>query len=416
MKRESKAKINQKPKPVWMPVFIIIFIISIGAVFGSMRYVVKVNNTTNEPNLNLEQEIEKLAEFSNDVEKKNLKILENPPEEVKALYLTSFSAGSEKKMNEVIDLIEREGLNAVVIDIKDSSGYVAYDTEVEEVIQNNAVQIKIPEIDSLLEKLHKKNIYVIARVVVFQDPLFSSARPDLAIKNNITGGVWRNYKGLSWIDPSASEYWDYIVKISKDASARGFDEINYDYIRFPSDGNLRTMSFSFFDEEKTPKHEVMKEFFAYLNSNLPDIKISVDLFGLATVNDGDLGIGQVIEDAYESFDYICPMVYPSHYANGFIGFQNPAQYPYEVVKYSIEKASERLDEFNKKRELEENSENKKIRNAKIRPWLQAFDMGAVYGVEKVNLQIQASYESGGVGWILWNASNSYSSRVVGINN
>jgi len=415
MKRVSRTKTNQRSKPILMSVFAILFIISIGAVFGSMGYVAKVNNTTNEPNLNSEQEVEILAEFSNDVEKKNLKILENPPEEVRALYLTSFSAGSEKKMNEVIDLIEREGLNAVVIDIKDSSGYVAYDTEVEEVIKNNAVQIKIPEIDSLLEKLHEKNIYVIARVVVFQDPLFSSARPDLAIKNNITGGVWRNYKGLSWIDPSASEYWDYIVKISKDASARGFDEINYDYIRFPSDGNLRTMSFSFFDEEKTPKHEVMREFFVYLNSNLSDIKISVDLFGLATVNDGDLGIGQVIEDAYESFDYICPMVYPSHYANGFIGFQNPAQYPYEVVKYSIEKASKRLDEFNEKRELEENSENEKRRIAKVRPWLQAFDMGAVYGVEKVNLQIQASNESGGVGWILWNASNSYSSRVVGIN-
>lgn len=337
--------------------------------------------------------------------------LKDPPEEVKALYLTGWSAGNSAKMDGIIDLIGKEKLNAVVIDIKDYSGYISYKTDLENISKYKAEQIMIDDIDALLKKLHENNIYVIARITVFQDPVLARARPDLAIKNKATGSVWRDNKGLSWIDPASTDSWDYIVKIARNASNRGFDEINFDYVRFPSDGSLGNMSYPFYDAKKAEKHEVIREFFSYLDSNLRDVKISADLFGLATINKDDLGIGQVIEDAYEYFDFICPMTYPSHYAAGFQGYKNPASYPYEVVKYSIEKAKKRLDEF-----INNPGAYRKIkREPKLRPWLQAFDMGGAYGPERVKAQIKASNESGGTGWILWNASNKYSAKVSGIN-
>jgi hypothetical protein len=339
--------------------------------------------------------------------------LKDPPEEVKALYLTGWSAGNAKKMDGVIDLIGKEKLNAVVIDIKDYSGYVSYKTGIEEISKYKAEQIMIPDVDALLKKLHEKNIYAIARITVFQDPVLANARPDLAIKSKATGKIWKDNKGLAWIDPASNDAWGYITKIAKDASDRGFDEINFDYVRFPSDGSLGNMSYPFYKKEEKEKHEVIREFFSYLRTNLPGITISADLFGLATINDGDLGIGQTIEDAYENFDYVCPMVYPSHYADGFNGYKNPAEYPYEIVKYSMDKGMEKLAELEKIKK-EENPEAE-IKLAKLRPWLQAFDMGAVYGPAKIKAQIKASNEAGGVGWILWNASNNYTSRTKGIN-
>ena len=386
-------------------------IVGIGVVLGITCYILKVNN---EFSINLTQQTDMLAKpFISESESRNLKILKDPPEEIRAIYLTAFSAGSSEKMDNYIDLIKKENFNAVVIDIKDASGNIAYDIDVQDVDKYDAKYIKIDQIDELIKKLHNNNIYIIARIVVFEDPIVAKKRPDLAIKNKLTGGLWENYQGIEWIDPASMEYRDYIVKIAKEASERGFDEINFDYIRFPSDGPLFQMSFPFYDDKEQSKREAMKEVFEHFRSSLPDISISVDLFGLATINDGDLGIGQTIEDTFENFDYICPMVYPSHYANGFIGFQNPAQYPREVVKYSIEHARDRLEAYRIANQEDIEDQNKSL--AEIRPWLQAFDIGAIYGPNMIKAQINASNVSGGVGWILWNASNRYSSRVVGIN-
>lgn len=341
------------------------------------------------------------------------KPLADPPAEIKALYATSWSASGAKKIDEFIALINKSDLNAMVIDIKDYSGYVAYDIDLSEVAKYKSKEIKITKINSLIKKLHDQKIYTIARIAVFQDPVLASARPDLAVKNSITGKLWLDRKGLAWVDPASSEAWDYNVKIAKDALKRGFDEVNFDYIRFPSDGTLSTMNFPFYDSKKISKSDSLNEFFTYLRKNLKGAKISADLFGLATVNKDDLGIGQIIENAYANFDYICPMVYPSHYANGFLGYKNPAEYPYEVVKYSMEKAVTRLEEFNAKQESDPEVKIKNI--AKLRPWLQAFDMGAKYGIKSVNLQIKASDEAGGVGWMLWSPSNVYAGKVEEVN-
>ena len=340
------------------------------------------------------------------------KPLPNPPSVIKAIYLTSWSGGSSKKINYVIDLKKAGLINAVVVDIKDFSGIVAYDIQNPDVIKYGAKEIRIPKINLTIKKLHDEGIYVVARITVFQDPVLATARLDLAVKSSSsmiaastlgTNSLWKDRKGLSWIDPAATSSWDYFVAIVKDAASRGFDELNFDYIRFPSDGDLNDMLFPHWDEI-TPKHKVIKKFFKYLRGSLPNVKISADLFGLATVNKGDMGIGQIIEDAYEYFDYVSPMVYPSHYATGFLGYVNPATAPYEVVKYSLDGAFARLK-----------STSTIIFTSKLRPWLQDFDLGADYNEAMVELEIQAVKDALGGdynGFMLWNPSNIYTKEAL----
>ena len=336
---------------------------------------------------------------------KSKKQLSQSPEIVKAVYLTSWSASKREMINYLIDIAKTTEINAVVIDIKDFSGYVAYDTAVPEVEKYRAEQIRIKNIDSLIDKLHIEGIYVIARITVFQDPILAQARPDLAVHSKTEAdSLWFDNVGLAWIDPAAKESWDYNIAIAKDAVNHGFDELNFDYVRFPSDGDLKDMNFPFWDGE-LPKHAVIREFFKYLRQELPDVKISIDLFGLSTVSSNDLGIGQIIEDGFESFDYVCPMIYPSHYADGFRGYQNPAEYPYEVVKYSMEGALRKLMLYKQSQET----------NAQLRPWLQDFDLGAVYDAEMVRSEIEAVYDAAGEdfnGFMLWNSQNYYTKEAL----
>lgn len=331
------------------------------------------------------------------VDIENQKPLTNPPKIIKAIYLTSWSAGSPAKIKYLINLVKSTEINAVVIDIKDYSGYVAYDIQVPEVEKYKAKEIKIPQINRLIKQLHDEGIYAIARLTIFQDPRLAQARPDLAVKSKKTGAAWQDKKGLTWIDPAAKEAWDYNIAIAKEAVGRGFDELNFDYIRFPSDGNLEDMEFPFWDG-KVLKSSVLRDFFKILRQELAGTKISADLFGLATINQDDLGIGQVIEDAYEYFDYVSPMVYPSHYASGFLGYKNPALYPYEVIKYSLDSAVKRL------------TASSTVFSAKLRPWFQDFDLGANYDAEMVKKEIQAVADALGEnfsGWMLWNPENVY---------
>ncbi|MBZ9577621.1 hypothetical protein KJA13_01100 [Patescibacteria group bacterium] len=334
---------------------------------------------------------------------------------IKAIYLTSWSASKKKMIDYLIDIAKTTEINAVVIDIKDFSGYVGYDTDVAEVEKYGAEQIRIKNIESLIQELHKEEIYVIARITVFQDPVLARARPDLAVHSKAKlsspdssilslASLWLDDMRLAWIDPAAKESWDYNIAIAKDAVNHGFDELNFDYVRFPSDGDLKDMSFPFWDG-KLPKRLIIREFFKHLRQELPDAKISIDLFGLSTVSYNDLGIGQIIEDAFEYSDYVCPMVYPSHYADGFIGYQNPAEYPYEVVKYSMEGALRKLMFYKQSQET----------NVQLRPWLQDFDLGATYDAEMVKAQIKAVYDALGEdfkGFMLWNSWNYYTKGAL----
>jgi len=355
----------------------------------------------------------------------NQKSLVNLPSEIKAVYMTSWSSGSEKKTDYLIKLIKETELNAVVIDIKDFSGYITYDIKNSDVEKYGAKQIRTLKINSLIKKFHDENIYVIARITIFQDPILAKAHPEWAIHSKtkcqssnincqmLSSTLWLDHKGLAWMDPAAKEVWDYNVAIGKDALNRGFDELNFDYIRFASDGFIGDMGFPVWNEI-IPKQEVIKNFFKYLREQFSDAKISADLFGQATIDKNDLGIGQIIEDAYAYFDYICPMVYPSHYAKMFLGYKNPANYPYEVVKYSMDSALQKIGNW----KLEIGNSLAINKSPKLRPWLQDFDLGADYDAEKVKKQIQGVYDSASStpesinGWMLWNPSNVYTSEAL----
>jgi len=370
--------------------------------------------------------------------------LSNPPEIIKAVYVTAYSAGAKTYLSYLKNLFKNTEVNAVVVDIKGSDGYVAYASGAEEVKKYNLTNLAIKNIDELVRFFHDQNVYVIGRVAVFEDPQYAKARPELAVYNkaktlrdasgqaNLSQPVlWRDNNGLAWLDPNSKDVWDYNVSLAKDAFYHGFDEINFDYIRYPSDGNTKNMGFPFLDE-KMVASETIKEFFHYLRISLPNEKISADLFGLTTINTDDMGIGQIIEDAFENFDYVCPMVYPSHYANGFRGFVNPAEHPYEVIKYSMESALLREKKLIKSQQdlAMKNSEPAgspaaslqevtdimdPVLLTRIRPWLQDFNMGAFYTAEMVRQEIKATQDSLGdsySGFMLWNPSNIYTQGAV----
>ncbi|MDO8515926.1 MAG: putative glycoside hydrolase, partial [bacterium] len=242
--------------------------------------------------------------------------LQNPPIVVKGIYVSGWTAGSDTRMTSLINLVKRTELNAMVIDIKDYSGFLSYAADIPLAHAIGAErELRIARPNALIKRLHDNGIYVIARVTVFQDPILSKVHPEWALQKNVSGTIpWTDNKGLGWMDPAGKPTWDYAVAVSKDALARGFDEVNFDYIRFASDGDLGGIKYPFWDK-KTSRHKVIAQFFNYLRARLGDARISADLFGLATINRDDLGIGQVIEDAYAAFDDVAPMTYPSHYAS-----------------------------------------------------------------------------------------------------
>jgi len=333
------------------------------------------------------------------------------PLEIKAIYLTSWSAATPSRITQAIDLIGQTELNAVVIDIKDYRGKVVFKTSSPVIA---AVQSEEQRLDlaGLVRRLHEKNIYVIARIAVFQDQHLVTVRPDLAVRDP-AGRVWRGRNRLAWVDPASPEVWAYIVAVAREAAWAGVDEVNFDYVRFPTDGNLSAIRYPVFDPRTQTRRQVLQQFFAYLGEELRTAGAvrSADLFGLATVRDDDLGIGQVLEDALLHFDVVAPMVYPSHYARGFLGYRNPAAHPYEVVHYSLTRAAarrERLARTLSALAKDGRDDDAAITVGSIRPWLQAFDLGAAYPPAAIRRQMQAVGDAGlSAGWLLWSPANRY---------
>ncbi len=316
------------------------------------------------------------------------------PEPVKGIYMTSWVAGTKDWRNKLVEMIDETELNAIVIDVKDYTGRISFEVSDPVLKSIGAEEKRVSDIREFIEELHQKNIYVIARISVFQDAYLAKKRPDLAVKRK-DGKVWKDFKGIAWLNPASQEVWDYTVKIAKETEAVGFDELNFDYIRYPSDGNMKDIVLPFASGAAT-KAESMKIFFAYLQKELQPLKIplSADLFGMTTSNNDDLNIGQILEYAEPYFDYICPMIYPSHYPSTFQGYKNPASHPYEIILFALQKGSAKL--------LIASSTP-----AKLRPWLQDFDLGATYDAEMVRKEKQAVYDSGLTSWLLWNAANKY---------
>jgi len=322
------------------------------------------------------------------------------PRVVKGVYLTAYSAGSQKKIDSIISLVDKTELNSVVIDIKDYSGKVLYDSQLPLVNELGIKDNRIGDVRALIQKLHDHDIYVIARQTVFQDPILARKKPEWALSATY-GGLWHDYKGLAWVDPTKKEIWDYNIAIAKEAIELGFDEMNFDYVRFPSDGNIGTIVYT--NKEQT-KNEVMHDFFAYLSEQLSDepAYFSVDFFGFVMERHDGMAIGQRLEDAVDVVDYISPMMYPSHYPSGHLGLGNPAAYPTAVIENGMKKGTPYFENT----------------RAQVRPWIQAFDLGATYGAARIRAEIDAVEAYPNAGWYLWNAANRYSSaglRAAGEN-
>lgn len=323
------------------------------------------------------------------------------PTPVKGLYMSSWVAGTPSLRENLFKLIDQTELNSVVIDVKDSTGRVAFPMENSLVKASGSVEERISDLPALIADLHKRNIYVIARIAVFQDPYLVAKHPEWAVTKKSDGKIWKEYKGQTWLDPAATPVWDYVVAIAREAYAQGFDELNFDYIRFPADGPMKDAGFPYFDQTGLTKAEALKQFFVYLDDHFHDlpVPISADLFGLTTSATDDLGIGQVLENGLASFDYIAPMVYPSHYPTNFLGYKNPATKPYEVIKSEMEAAVKRAQAANQP-------------VSKLRPWLQDFNLGATYTAEMIRLEKKAVVDASLDSWLMWSAANRYTAGAL----
>ncbi len=391
MKRSKIKRLgNERGWFIWGGVFILVVV-----GFFSLFYIVAPSI------LALNYKSEKLeAAVGESVALKELPVVHlQTPEPLKAIYMSSWVAGTPSIREGLVKLVEETELNAIVIDIKDYTGKIAFEVLDPDLQKIGSAENRVPDMKDFIAELHKKNIYVIGRIAVFQDPYMVKNRPDLAVKKKSDGAVWKDYKGITWLDAGSREVWDYAILIGRESYALGFDELNFDYIRFPSDGNMKDISYPLSGVK--PKPEVIRDFFEYLSANLrpSGVKISADLFGMTATNKDDLNIGQVLENALPYFDYIAPMVYPSHYPPGFNGYNNPNKHSYEVVHFSMSEAA--------KRTLAASTTP-----LKLRPWLQDFDYGGDYDVPEVRAQIKATYDSGLTSWMLWSPSNKYTKGAL----
>jgi hypothetical protein len=317
------------------------------------------------------------------------------PEKVRALYMSAWVAGSDKFRNSLIKIVDETELNAVVIDIKDSTGRISFAMDDPKIKEIGSPENRIENIRKLTSLLHSKNIYIIGRISVFQDPYLTKLKPEWAIKKKSDGGIWKDKKGLSFLDPTNKKVHEYILSIAQNSYKEGFDEINLDYIRYPSDGDIKDINYNLI-AGKT-RADNLEVFFKYISTEIKktdNVPISADVFGLTTEATDDMGIGQVWEKAIPYFDFICPMVYPSHYPTGYAGYKNPALYPYEVINRAL------ISAVTKSKAINQNI-------SKIRPWLQDFDLGATYTKEMIQNEIKAVYDNGLNSWMLWDPANKY---------
>ena len=322
-----------------------------------------------------------------------------PPVKVKGIYVTGPAAGSER-MEQLIDLVSSTELNTMVIDVKNDEGNLTYKMEVPASANLEAGIRYVKDMPALVERLHQQGIYVIARIVCFKDPVLAAARPELALRLP-DGKAVMDANGLAWVNPYKEEVWDYLCTLAECASRDGFDEIQFDYVRFPIGNDANAADYGV-DMSTYPREAGLTDFFDYASKRLHEKQIifGADLFGTIIGSDVDRDrTGQNYLSIAEHTDAICPMIYPSHYANGTFGMNVPDQYPYETIANALQLSKEELGETDSPKGV-------------VRPWLQCFnaiwvDGHITYGSKEVHDQIQAVYDAGYEEWFLWHASNHY---------
>ena len=338
------------------------------------------------------------------------------PVKVKGIYVTGPIAGTEK-MDELIALVEETELNTMVIDIKNDEGAVTYKMQSDTVLEIESGVRYIRDIDALVEKLHEKDIYLIARIVAFKDPYLAEKKPELSLKTK-SGEIFRDKNKEAWVNPYKKEVWDYLMEIGTQAAEAGFDEIQFDYIRFSTDVNADDIDYGEEAEAKT-KEEAITEFtqYAYETLHPLGVVVSADVFGTIIDNESDREIvGQNYRDMAAHLDYICPMVYPSHYSNGVYNIEVPDKAPYDTVYQAMNISREKLGIIDTGEEPETESETDE-QIAGVRVWIQDFTASWLkdyisYGADEVRAQIQAVYDAGYEEWILWNAKMNYTKEAL----
>ncbi len=316
----------------------------------------------------------------------------------KAIYLSLFGIGNSKLRQSAIDLMMDTELNALVIELKSERGMVAFPSSVPLAAGIGAQKtITIKDLNLLTGELHAKGLYAIARIVVFKDEQLVSAREDLAVKT-AGGSIWRDTEGLAWSDPFRKAVWSYNIDLAVEAARAGFDEIQFDYVRFPDEPGLRYAAAN----TEANRVKAITEFLAEARTRLIpyNVFLAVDVFGYVLWNADDTAIGQKIENIAPIADYVSPMLYPSAFQFGIPGYANPVQHPREVVFLSLEKARQRTG----------------LPAVRFRPWLQAFRDYAFdktpFRGEQIRTEIDAAECFGSDGWMLWNPRNTYTRQGV----
>lgn len=326
------------------------------------------------------------------------------PDSVRALYVNGWAAGSRSRMRELIRIAEETEINALIIDVKESDTYLVYDsTGIPLALEIGADQRPGSHwLPALLDTLNRREIYPIARIVVFKDRMLAEAKPEFAIRDS-AGQVWKDNSGAPWVNPYDRRVWDYNIAIAREALGMGFAEVQWDYVRFPDVTASQRSRMVYPGSEGRTREDAIRDFIVHSREQLRpyDVPITADVFGLVTYMDSDVGIGQNWEKLAPVTDVLLPMVYPSHYYAGMYGFQAPNAHPYEIVRISMQDAVERSAHL----------EAQGITTAEVMPWLQAMSAPWVddiqYGPAHLREQIQASYDAGLRSWALWNPGSRY---------
>lgn len=337
---------------------------------------------------------DRVVSFSDPEGAKSVELALQP---VKALYYNPNISNTQADVDRLVELINTTEANAIVIDVKEE--LVFYDSNVE--FFNDVGTIEpILDLPALLSRMQEHGIYTIARHVVFKDSLVAERRSHLAVTHNVTGEVWRDMNGVAWVNPMIHTLWDANIELAVELADLGFDEIQYDYVRFPTDGDLSTMDFGLEFNEENRVAAISKFLEQSHNALRPTgAKLSADVFGFTALVPDDLGIGQDITELAPYLDYISPMVYPSHFPDGSMGLEGqPNNFPYETIELSMSAGKSQLGSA-----------------LQLRPWLQDFDYWDMipYGVKEVRAQIDAANDVGTSGWMLWDPDNVYTAGALG---
>ena len=311
----------------------------------------------------------------------------------KGIYISPKSARSPKKMKYIIEQMQQTELNCIVVDMKADSGRLLYNSKLtmSKKLKNSLGWIKVEE---WLKPLKEANIYTVARCVVFADPrLAHYNKGQYAIKDSRTGGIWYGKNDASWVDPYSNEVWEYNVNVGAELIELGFDEIQFDYIRFPTDGAVTYCSYTY-REAGITKDDAIGGFLKLAHNTIKPLggNIAVDVYGYSAWNKGTNWVAQDIEKMAEWVDVISPMYYPSHFESDFLRFPDPNRRDWEIMRKGCEIAIGRVA----------------ATGTLIVPFLQGFKWRARnYGARYFNSQIDGAEYGGATAWYFWEASNKY---------